>query len=335
MGTSSTTSGAGSVAGRGGFHGRFRIVLATLALAVAPLLAACGVTPGAVTATDTVSRSVTVPAGPTIDVHTFNGSISIVPGSDGTVAAQVTRTGQGASKDEALADAQKIAVSLTVQGSTATLTATYTPSPDRVTGSRGAAAVVTVPAGSTVKLATSNGTISVRGVSGLVTAATTNGRVTVDDAAAAVAIESTNGPVTVHGQATGVRVRTTNGGITVGGPAGVVDLQTTNGAIEVTAAREAAVTTQTSNGRITFGGTLASGVASFRNSNGPVSISLPSAAAFELNASTSNGKVHTEFPITLTGAASDHELHGTVGSSPAVHITASPSNGDVSITRSN
>ncbi len=308
-----------------------RIASVALALGIAPTVAGCGSLLPAATASDTVSRSVTVPATSTVDVRTFNGDIDVVPGPDGTVSAQVKRTGEGPSESAALADAQKIDVTLTLQGSTAILTATYTPSPDRITGSRGAAATVTVPAGSSLKLATSNGEIAVRGVSGGVTATTSNGRVTVEDAAAAVSIDATNGEVAVRGQATRVRARTSNGAIRVDGAGGVVDIETTNGAIEVTGGRDVSLTAGTSNGRVAFTGTLAGGTQVLRNSNGPITVTLPADATFGIDASTTNGKVTTAFAVTTTGVASDKELHGTVGQGPAARISATTSNGDVSV----
>ncbi len=308
-----------------------RILPFTLALATGPVLGACGSLLPAATASDTVTRSVTVAGATTLDVSTFNGDIDVLPGPDGTVNAQVKRTGEGSSEAAALADAQNIDVALVLQGSTAVLTATYTPSPDRVTGSRGAAATVSVPAGSSVKLVTSNGAVTVRDIAGAVTATTSNGRITVDNAASAVVVEATNGEIIVRGNATGVHARTSNGAVTVDGAGGVVDVRTSNGPIQLTGARDATLDVGTSNGRVTFTGSMAIGTHRLEVSNGPISITLPADASFGIDATTTNAKVKTAFAMTPAGAVTDTELHATVGANPGIRITATTSNGDISV----
>lgn len=60
-------------------------------------------------------------------------------------------------------------------------------------------------------------------------------------------------------------------------------------------------------------------------------ITLPSGARFRIDADTSNGKVTSDFPVSVTGAAGDIELRGSLGESPAVSIGAHTSNGDIEI----
>jgi DUF4097 and DUF4098 domain-containing protein YvlB len=42
-------------------------------------------------------------------------------------------------------------------------------------------------------------------------------------------------------------------------------------------------------------------------------VTLPAAAEFSVRASTTNGGVHTDFPITVQGSFSSKDLSGTVG----------------------
>jgi len=44
-----------------------------------------------------------------------------------------------------------------------------------------------------------------------------------------------------------------------------------------------------------------------------VDVSLPASAEFKVNAGTTNGKIHTDFPLTVQGRLSSKDLSGTVG----------------------
>ena len=90
---------------------RFRGAAAALAslAAASLLLAACGsAAPVAVTASDTVEKSIQMGTASMVQVEMFNGPITIRPGPEGTVSATVTRTGVGPDEAAALADANLI-----------------------------------------------------------------------------------------------------------------------------------------------------------------------------------------------------------------------------------
>lgn len=287
---------------------RSRLVVA---LAVIALLstAACSGTIATTQASDTVERSLQASA-TQIDVEMFNGTIEVAAGPEGAVSATVKRTGTGANEAEALADAQKVDVTLGMEGDKAVLRAVYTPnpsSPDR----RGASAVVTVPAGSVLVLRTSNGSIAVAGITGTVVA------------------DTSNAGVTATGPLEALRVRTSNGKVVVAQGGGLLTLETSNGAIDV-GATDAVVEAQTSNGRITFAGSLAAGTTRMRTSNATIDLTLPADAAFSVDAQTSNAKIVTGFSVT-GGSASDDRLTGTAGGGDGTTIILETSNSAITI----
>jgi DUF4097 and DUF4098 domain-containing protein YvlB len=51
-----------------------------------------------------------------------------------------------------------------------------------------------------------------------------------------------------------------------------------------------------------------------RSTNGSVDVTLPASAEFKLDAATTNGGIHTDFPLTVEGSYNLQELSGTVGS---------------------
>jgi len=276
------------------------------------LLAACGsAAPVAVTASDTVEKSIQMGTASMVQVEMFNGPITIRPGPEGTVSATVTRTGVGPDEAAALADANLIEVTLAVDGRSVVLRARYGPdpaSPDR----RAAAAVVTVPAHSAVVLRTSNDSISSAGLTGTIAANTSNGDISITDGTDAL------------------EARTSNGTIVIRNGAGLMRLETSNGPIDVEAFG-AAVEARGSNGPIAFVGSLGRGITRLSTSNGDVTVTLPADASFGIDATTSGGSVAMEFPFVPTTPATETRLVGRVGSVPGTSLIIADSNGDIRI----
>jgi hypothetical protein len=283
-----------------------------LMTAASLLLAACAsAVPVAVTASDTVEKSIEMGAASMVQVEMFNGPITIRPGPDGTVSATVTRTGVGPNEAAALADAELIEVSIAVDGRSVVLRARYGPdpaSPDR----RAAGAVVTVPARSIVVLRTSNDSITSAGLTGTIAANTSNGDISITDGTDAL------------------EARTSNGTIVVRNGAGLMSLETSNGAIDVEASG-AAVEARGSNGPITFAGSLGRGITRLSTSNHDVTVTLPADASFGIDATTSGGSVTMEFPFVPTTPVTDTRLVGRVGSVPGTSLVIADSNGDIRI----
>lgn len=276
-------------------------------------LAGCSSAIATTQATDTVEKSLSTPAAQ-VDVEMFNGSIEVRAGPAGAVSATVTRTGTGADQAAALADAQKIDVTLTDDGGTVLLKATYTPDPAKP-DRRGASAVVTVPAGSVLVLKTSNGAVAVSGVTGTVVADTSNAAITA------------SGPMEAF------RAKTSNGKVSVTGGKGLVSLETSNAGIDVQAT-DAIVQAETSNGAITLAGSLASGQSRLQTSNAAVSVTLPKDAALTVDAQTSNAKISSDF--TISGATPTQDrVSGTIGGGGGgATLVIDTSNGNISLTAS-
>ena len=65
-----------------------------------------------------------------------------------------------------------------------------------------------------------------------------------------------------------------------------------------------------------------------KNRNQPITLTLPQNAGFTINASTSDGDVQTDFPLTVNGSDSRHTVTGQVGNG-AVKIDLSQDHGDL------
>jgi DUF4097 and DUF4098 domain-containing protein YvlB len=114
---------------------------------------------------------------------------------------------------------------------------------------------------------------------------------------------------------TGVRFigRTVNGGIEASGIAADAEAETVNGGVDLDAAGTARA--QTVNGGITArcGRADWTGALALKTVNGGIAITLPQGASADVKASTVNGDIQTDFPLTVTGKISRRRLEGTIG----------------------
>ena len=147
---------------------------------------------------------------------------------------------------------------------------------------------------------------------------------------AAVDAETVNGAVTLAGTRGKVKVETTNGALDVKDVEGDVDAGTTNGAITATHIT-GAVKASTTNGGIEAelldfpdGSDL-----EFESTNGGISVRLPRDARLSVDASTTNGHVHSDFEVP--GAAKGkHSLKGDINGGGG-RLTLSTTNGSIDI----
>ena len=162
------------------------------------------------------------------------------------------------------------------------------------------AMTVLVPRGAQVRVATGNGTVSVEGVGGEVNAATGNGRVNVVNTDGAVRVSTGNGDVEVREVKGAVRVSTGNGRVTVSTAQGPVEARSGNGDIDVrmTAFRPSEDMT-------------------FSTGSGDVRVTLPTDYSGELDATTGNGTISSDFDLKLEGRMNPRRVRATIGNGGA------------------
>jgi hypothetical protein len=114
----------------------------------------------------------------------------------------------------------------------------------------------------------------------------------------------------------GVRfvAQTVNGGVAVRELEGDVEVATVNGGI--TASSRGLVRAETVNGSVTasLGQTDWTGSLSLKTVNGSLTVELPDGASADVRASTVNGGITTDFPLTVKGKWGPKHLDGTLGS---------------------
>lgn len=113
----------------------------------------------------------------------------------------------------------------------------------------------------------------------------------------------------------GVRLNalTTNGKVHCLNLDSVVQAATTNGDVEVSTSQWASAKTTNGGVRVSMGNATWSGELELLSTNGSVDVMLPASAEFQLHAATTNGRISSDFPITVQGSLGPKNLSGTVG----------------------
>jgi DUF4097 and DUF4098 domain-containing protein YvlB len=123
-----------------------------------------------------------------------------------------------------------------------------------------------------------------------------------------------------------------NGDVTVQDASGPVEVSTGSGAVRVVTST-GPVSANSGNGDIdvSFGKLDRLPDMSFTTGNGQVRLTLPTGLGAELDASTGNGNVTTDFPVTLRSSRLEpSRLRGTIGNGGG-RLTISSGNGNVEI----
>jgi len=108
--------------------------------------------------------------------------------------------------------------------------------------------------------------------------------------------------------------RTVNGGIQASGIAADAEAHTVNGGVDIDAAGTARA--ETVNGGITahLGRADWTGALKLKTVNGGIDVVMPEGLSADVKASTVNGDIQTDFPLTVTGRISRRKIEGTIGS---------------------
>ena len=173
---------------------------------------------------------------------------------------------------------------------------------------------ISVPKKTTLELRTSNGKIRVSSIEKAIDTQTSNGKIEITDVTGIVTAHTSNGSVTVK-QVNAERfdLLTSNGAITCEAITGDMKASTSNGTINVKYASDAAPATNIH----------------LSTSNGRISVTTPKDYSAQIDASTSNSKIHTNIPITLQGELGK-KVKGTIGKGEG-QLYLKTSNGSINI----
>jgi len=206
---------------------------------------------------------------------------------------------------------------------------------------------VTVPPGTALRSKSGSGSQRIEGVDGDLVVSTGSGSVNVRRSGGRVRASTGSGGVTAQDVGGAFEASTGSGSIDGMGVKGPISARTSSGSIEVTQTGGGDVEASSSSGSIKVrgvqGGVRASTTSGslaiegqmardwrLSSSSGHVTVSVPSNQGFELDASSSSGRIDTDFPITVSGTIGKHALRGAArGGGPLLHVRTS--SGGISI----
>jgi DUF4097 and DUF4098 domain-containing protein YvlB len=206
---------------------------------------------------------------------------------------------------------------------------------------------LTVPAETRLHSTTGSGSQTIEGIRGPLEASTGSGSLRISRIDAETQCHTGSGGIEVDDIKGSVRASTGSGHIRATRVAGSFSGHTGSGSIEAeqTAGGDADVdtgsgtitlrgtrgrlTARTGSGSITADGEM-TGDWRLHTSSGTVRVRLPEKAAFELDAHTSSGSIHTNRQILVQGTLNRRELRGKVGAGGPV-LDVSTSSGSIEI----
>ena len=233
-----------------------------------------------VRATEIRTATFTPVGAPTFDIDSSNGGIRVT-GVEGQTDVQVTAelTSRGETLEQANERVGRIVIHMEMDGDSIRLHYRPNEQDEDVRRYSGVSFTVTAPPMLADLYAdSSNGSIIVHNVEGVLELDTSNGMIGVED---------------FRGE---LRADTSNGMIDVERVEGVLRLDTSNGMIDIDDV-VATIDADTSNGRIEFAGVLVGDDNRFSTSNGSIQFRVPVDASLSISARTSNASISTNLPL--------------------------------------
>jgi DUF4097 and DUF4098 domain-containing protein YvlB len=200
---------------------------------------------------------------------------------------------------------------------------------------------VQVPVGASVTVKTVSGDLRVKNVRGELRLETVSGDVITAGASRLASIKSVSGDIEVTDATADdlVNVSTVSGTVRVTGlKARAIEAGSVSGDVVLTKVQSDRISAKVVSGNVDFNGALArTGRYEFSSHSGDVRLRLGNTSGFELEATTFNGDVRSDFALTLRGASNDtrrrnRSIRGSFGDAGAI-LSLKSFNGDIVISK--
>ncbi len=254
----------------------YRTIL-VVGFCLCPLLILSGCAISLAKYTRAVQLSAPLSAGSTFTAKTHNGSITIYGADIADCNLTATITARAATEEAAKKLAEKTRITLEPLGNKLT---TKIEKPTLRMGQSVAVSLdVQVPDHISLELITHNGVVEITNITGKVNGTTHNGKVTAEKVSGTATLQTYNGPI---------RCKEISGD---------TQLKSHNGNVKVYYAE----------------GALPICNVSLITHNGGIDFTAPPNFSAAVEASTHNGSIKTDLPITVVGEVSKRKLKGTIG----------------------
>ena len=315
------------------------VLAAALALALAP--------PASAGVKDSITKSFKVEAGGKLTVETDLGSIKVRGAGGDTVGIEVIREAGTSNEKKAKDIFTDFTIDFEQRGNDVFINADYKHDGfhgfwDKVFNRLRVEFIISVPPVYNVELKTSGGGVTVNdiegearsktsggglhfdGIKGNVWGRTSGGGIQIGEVEGNVDVNTSGGSIHIDRTKARVLAHTSGGGIRIKSAGGDVEAQTSGGSITVEEVM-GSIKADTSGGSVTATITRQpQSDCSLTTSGGSVTVYLAGDIAANLNARSSGGHVSTEFPITVLGELSKHEVQAKLnGGGPELYLRTS------------
>lgn len=279
----------------------------------------------------------------------ISGDIDVKTWDRGEVKIDALKVSKHTSLDKAKEYAALVKIEVTEEGDTLSIVTEYPRNGPR-NMSVSVSFNLTIPSMATADINSVSGDLTLENIGGAAKAETVSGDVTLEKVAGTLKGKTVSGDVKATGAAKGAYCKSVSGDVTVddvigdaelstvsgtvraGSVKGSITAESTSGDVELIGVTDAkAIKAKTLSGDVDYAGVIyTDGAYEFKSHSGDVILTIPSGAAFDLEAKTFSGSIETDFEITLTGKISKKELKGTVNGGGAT-LEVKTFSGDVQI----
>ena len=242
-----------------------------------------------------VQLSAPLPAGSLFEAQTHNGSITITGADVADCNLTATIIARADTEEKAQKLAGEVKVRLIPSGNK--LTAKIE-KPVLVPGKYVSVSLdVIVPNQTNADLTTHNGALKIKNLTGQLNGTTHNGKVTAEKVSGTAELKTHNGKIVCEEVSGDTQLQTHNGSIICEGVSGDIQLETHNGSAKAFYSKAAPPVCNVS----------------IVTHNGGVEFAAPPNFSAKVDASTHNGSIDTDLPITVIGEVTKRKLTGTIG----------------------
>jgi DUF4097 and DUF4098 domain-containing protein YvlB len=247
-----------------------------------------------------------------------SGNIEVMTWKEAQVKIEALKVSKADTQDKAKENAAKVTIEVTAEADAVRVETKY---PKRNGGFWGGDSIkvsvdykVWVPEQAGVDLSSVSGDVEVASIGGKAKITCVSGNVGLRGAAGAD-IKLTSGDLTMENISGDAYVKGVSGDIDVTKVKGSIKAEAVSGDIKLLEVSDAStIDVKTVSGNVTYQGVIKPGAHDeFKTMSGDVRVTIPADSSFDLEASTFNGDINSEFPITTNGKISPREIRGTVG----------------------